>query len=175
MNGHAVEFEPAKGGLACCDSWGRQRVGHDWVTELNWKERLNTERDEWIGRKKGTIAVSSRWTGKAASRWGGLRFSISEWGSWTVSPWRWGLWCNHGRLEGAEAKVNFCMKATVPRKSAYPGRFSYSLQPGRWDWGCLQWGGGGQLSSEAAASKQRCYFSLVCPVLLRYKWHITLY
>ena len=22
-------------GLACCDSWGR-RVGHDWVTELNW-------------------------------------------------------------------------------------------------------------------------------------------
>jgi len=24
-----------QGGLACCDSWGR-RVGHDWVTELNW-------------------------------------------------------------------------------------------------------------------------------------------
>ena len=26
-----------QGGLACCDSWGR-RVGHDWVTELNWTE-----------------------------------------------------------------------------------------------------------------------------------------
>ena len=25
------------GGLACCDSWGR-RVGHDWATELNWRE-----------------------------------------------------------------------------------------------------------------------------------------
>ena len=23
--------------LACCDSWGH-RVGHDWVTELNWTE-----------------------------------------------------------------------------------------------------------------------------------------
>ena len=26
-----------QGGLACWDSWGR-RVGHDWVTELNWTE-----------------------------------------------------------------------------------------------------------------------------------------
>ena len=26
-----------QGGLACCDSW--QRVGHDWVTELNWTEQ----------------------------------------------------------------------------------------------------------------------------------------
>ena len=25
-----------QGGLACCDSCGRQRVGHDWATELNW-------------------------------------------------------------------------------------------------------------------------------------------
>ena len=25
-----------QGGLACCDSWGLQRVGHDWATELNW-------------------------------------------------------------------------------------------------------------------------------------------
>ena len=28
-----------KGGLACCDSWGR-RVGHDWATELNWSRSL---------------------------------------------------------------------------------------------------------------------------------------
>ena len=30
-----------QGSLACCDSWGRtwiHRVGHDWVTELNWTE-----------------------------------------------------------------------------------------------------------------------------------------
>ena len=25
-----------QGGLACYGSWGLQRVGHDWVTELNW-------------------------------------------------------------------------------------------------------------------------------------------
>ena len=40
LNGY--EFEQAQGvgdrqgGLVCCSSWGR-RVGHDWVTELNWK------------------------------------------------------------------------------------------------------------------------------------------
>ena len=40
LNGH--EFEQAsgvgdgQGGLAYCSPWGR-RVGHDWVTELNWK------------------------------------------------------------------------------------------------------------------------------------------
>ena len=28
----------SKGGLACCSPWGR-RVGHDWVTELNWYKR----------------------------------------------------------------------------------------------------------------------------------------
>ena len=26
-----------QGGLACCNSWGH-RVGHDWVTELNWTD-----------------------------------------------------------------------------------------------------------------------------------------
>ena len=28
-------------GLACCNSWGL-RVGHDWVTELNWKSFVNS-------------------------------------------------------------------------------------------------------------------------------------
>ena len=27
-----------QGSLACCSSWVSQRVGHDWVTELNWTE-----------------------------------------------------------------------------------------------------------------------------------------
>ena len=39
LDGHESEWTPGvgdgQGGLACCDSWGR-RVGHDWVTELNW-------------------------------------------------------------------------------------------------------------------------------------------
>ena len=29
------ELEMGQGGLVCCGSWGH-RVGHDWVTELNW-------------------------------------------------------------------------------------------------------------------------------------------
>ena len=42
LNGRESEWTPGvgdeQGGLACCDSWGSQRVGHDWVTELNWTE-----------------------------------------------------------------------------------------------------------------------------------------
>ena len=37
LNGYG--FGWTLGGLACCDSWGH-RVGHDWVTELNWTEDL---------------------------------------------------------------------------------------------------------------------------------------
>ena len=29
-----------KGGLACCSSWGVQRVRQDWVTELNWTDEF---------------------------------------------------------------------------------------------------------------------------------------
>ena len=40
LDGHKFEWTPGvgdgQGGLACCNSWGH-RVGHDWVTELNWR------------------------------------------------------------------------------------------------------------------------------------------
>ena len=40
LDGHGFGWTPGvgdgQGGLACCNSWGLQRVGHDWVTELNW-------------------------------------------------------------------------------------------------------------------------------------------
>ena len=29
-----------QGGLVCCSLWGR-RVGHDWVTELNWTSNVS--------------------------------------------------------------------------------------------------------------------------------------
>ena len=29
-----------QGGLACCDSWGSQRVGHDWVADLIWSDLI---------------------------------------------------------------------------------------------------------------------------------------
>ena len=41
LNGRESEWTlgvgDGQGGLACCDSWGC-KVGHDWVTELNWTE-----------------------------------------------------------------------------------------------------------------------------------------
>ena len=36
-----------QGGLACCDSWGR-RVGHDWVTELNWIHIIQLQKWKWM-------------------------------------------------------------------------------------------------------------------------------
>ena len=33
--GQALGVGDGQGSLACCSPWGR-RVGHDWVTELNW-------------------------------------------------------------------------------------------------------------------------------------------
>ena len=42
LNEHEFEEAPGvgdeQGNLACCSPWGSQRVGHDWATELNWKE-----------------------------------------------------------------------------------------------------------------------------------------
>ena len=40
LNGHEFGWTlgvgDGQGGVACCSSWGH-RVGHNWVTELNWK------------------------------------------------------------------------------------------------------------------------------------------
>ena len=48
LNGHGFGWilgvGDGQGGLACCGSWGC-RVGHDWVTELNWTELINWTRD----------------------------------------------------------------------------------------------------------------------------------
>ena len=42
LDGHEFEWTlgvgDRQGSLACCDSWGSQTAGHDWVTELNWTE-----------------------------------------------------------------------------------------------------------------------------------------
>ena len=49
LNGREFEWTPGvgdgQGGLACCDSWGH-RVGHDWVTELNWTELSHQQ--QWL-------------------------------------------------------------------------------------------------------------------------------
>ena len=42
LNGHECEWTPGVGdgqwGPACCSSWGRKELGHDWATELNWTD-----------------------------------------------------------------------------------------------------------------------------------------
>ena len=57
LNGHKFEWIPGvgdgQGGLACCGSWGC-RVGHDWVTELNW-----TEEYAWFS------STGRRWEGES--------------------------------------------------------------------------------------------------------------
>ena len=48
LDGH--EFEQAsgvgdgQGSLGCCSPWGSQKVGHDWVTELNWQDSTIAKR-----------------------------------------------------------------------------------------------------------------------------------
>ena len=42
LDGRESQWTPGvgdgQGGLACCDSWGSQRVGHDWATDLIWSD-----------------------------------------------------------------------------------------------------------------------------------------
>ena len=60
LYGHRFGLTPGvgdgEGGLACCGSWGC-RVGHDWVTELNWTELKGTW--DHLNRKTET---SRLWT-----------------------------------------------------------------------------------------------------------------
>ena len=49
LDGHEFEQAPGdddrQGGLSCYCPLGSQRVGHDWVTELNW--RLSNPQNQW--------------------------------------------------------------------------------------------------------------------------------
>ena len=51
LDGHGFGWTPGvgdgQGGLACCGSWGR-RVGHDWVTELNWIHIIQLQKWKWM-------------------------------------------------------------------------------------------------------------------------------
>ena len=42
FDGHEFGWTPGvgdgEGGLVCCDSWGSQRAGHGWATELSWTD-----------------------------------------------------------------------------------------------------------------------------------------
>ena len=55
LDGHEFEQAPGvcdgQGSLTCCSPWGLKRVGHDWVTELNWTELEGT----------GAVGKSKRW------------------------------------------------------------------------------------------------------------------
>ena len=46
LNGHGFGWTlgvgDGQGGLACCSPWGH-RVGHNWVTELNWTSKYGSQ------------------------------------------------------------------------------------------------------------------------------------
>ena len=50
LNGHGFGSTPGvgdgHGGLVCCESWSR-RVGHSWVTEMNWTELIALYSMKW--------------------------------------------------------------------------------------------------------------------------------
>ena len=64
LNGHEFEWTPGVGegqrGWACCSSWGR-RVGHDWVTELNWTELKPNNFPWWLKTVKNLHAMWETW------------------------------------------------------------------------------------------------------------------
>ena len=70
LDGHEFEWSPGdgdgQGGLVCWDSWGH-RVGHDWVTELNWTECLDNDKTMRVMEKamaphSSTLAWKIPWT-----------------------------------------------------------------------------------------------------------------
>ena len=54
-----------QGGLACCDSWGSQRVRHDWVTDLIWSESIQKQsqiqENQKVTHRPGKI-LTQEWT-----------------------------------------------------------------------------------------------------------------
>ena len=81
------------GRLGMLQSMGSQRVGHDWVTELNWTEQENgTTEDEMAGWHHGLDGRESEWTpgvgdgqgGLACcDSWGHKESDTTEWLNWT--------------------------------------------------------------------------------------------
>ena len=61
---HTLGVGEWQGSLAYCSSWGSQRLGHDWVAELNWIEpnsmiTLKTDKMEWFVLLEGFYASLS--------------------------------------------------------------------------------------------------------------------
>ena len=81
LNGHEFEWTPGvgdgQGGLACCDSWGPQRVRHDWATELNWS--LTFSSSTWINCTRINSVSRSIWGGPSGSQAG---WSLLRWDPW---------------------------------------------------------------------------------------------
>ena len=106
LDGRASEWTPGvgdgQGGLACCDSWGLQRVGHDWATQLNWVNRaqppsyttgelpdeqrskhpvhcsrVSAPRMMWRGSKQALLLLLYWWT------------SALQWTAFGKHLWKW--------------------------------------------------------------------------------------
>ena len=63
LNGRESEWTPGvgdgQGGLACCGSMGSQRVGYDWVSELNWRHwKKEVRRKNWEPEKTQYVTLN---------------------------------------------------------------------------------------------------------------------
>ena len=68
LDGREFEWTPGvgdgQGGLACFASWGH-RVGHDWVTELNWRSSSHFSKHE---SQVYSALVPTMWRGSIYTR-----------------------------------------------------------------------------------------------------------
>ena len=120
LEGRECESTPGvgggQGGLACCNSWDH-RVGHDWVTELNWADLDCKEiqpvhpkgNQFWmiIGRTYVEAETPIVWPPDAknwliwkdpdAGKDWRQEKGTTEWDGWMASPtqWTW-VWINSG-------------------------------------------------------------------------------
>ena len=67
--GWTPRVDDGQGGLACCGSWGSQRVKHDWATELNWgaEHTHPCTHMRQINRKK--LKQKFKYMGKTQENW----------------------------------------------------------------------------------------------------------
>ena len=107
LDGH--EFEQAlgvgdgQGSLACCSPWGR-RVGHNWVTELNWTEiffpwnhYLKLLQKKACKSRKGRLhGGRGGMEGEGQEQRRHMSLALSQAGIHTQkSTLLWGIWCAH--------------------------------------------------------------------------------
>ena len=81
LNEHEFEQAPWVGdgqqNLVCCSPWGR-RVGHNWVTELNWTELIHTYMHAYL--KYSSLSQQHNWLRAVVFQ---LKYTVTDWAQGT--------------------------------------------------------------------------------------------